>query len=496
MTSGNTAIDNPSLQQGWGLDATGNWQNFTQFDLSGVAVPLDQQRVSNTANEITSISQTVGTAANWVTPSYDRAGNMTTMPQPLAAGSAYVATFDAWQRLMTLTDASTGHTVQKNQYDGRNFRVARLTYTGGSLSETRYFVYSSQWQVLEEYVAATSLTVPDRQYVWGLRYIDDLVLRDRDLTGTLERLYPLQDANWNVVAICNASGAIQERYNYTAYGVSTVLNPDFSVKSGGTAYDWTVLYTGRELDVATGLYYFRRRDYHAVLGVFTSTDPVESDLNTYGYVRNSPTIATDPFGLGPLGPGGEPLGGSQLILVPPGTIDSLARKGCSDQCGPDVTESIRGTLSGLESVFTAKGTAMESTCRALYDPKTAGKAWDIHPLYNLASAEGANRNLLRGYKTLGTGHWCAHGGLQWAMCPGWSPELHPFRKGLKTLLRRRKEVRMETILDTGQVASFVQSAGCQSRPERLDHLEQRKCRDGNDLPKDRGPQASPESRDR
>ena len=64
-----------------------------------------------------------------------------------------------------------------------------------------------------------------------------------------------------------------------------------------------------------------------------------------------------------------------------------------------------GTLSGLESVFTAKGTAMESTCRALYDPKTAGKAWDIHPLYNLASAEGANRNLLRGYKTLGTGHW-------------------------------------------------------------------------------------------
>ena len=169
LTSGDTAIDNPSLQQGWGLDATGNWQNFTQFDLTGVAVPLDQQRVSNTANEITSISQTLGTAANWVTPAYDRAGNMITMPQPLAAGSAYAATFDAWQRLMTLTDPSTGHTVQKNQYDGRNFRVARLTYAGGSLSETRYFVFSSQWQVLEQYVAATSLTVPDRQYVWGLR---------------------------------------------------------------------------------------------------------------------------------------------------------------------------------------------------------------------------------------------------------------------------------------------------------------------------------------
>jgi hypothetical protein len=43
------------LQQGWGLDATGNWQDFTQFDLSGVTAPLDQQRVSNTANEITAI---------------------------------------------------------------------------------------------------------------------------------------------------------------------------------------------------------------------------------------------------------------------------------------------------------------------------------------------------------------------------------------------------------------------------------------------------------
>ena len=229
------------------------------------------------------------------------AGNMTTMPQPLAAGSSYAATFDAWQRLTTLTDPSTGYTVQKNQYDGRNFRVVRLTYTGGSLTETRYFVFSSQWQVLEEYVATTSLTVPDRQYVWGLRYIDNLVLRDRDLTGTLERLYPLQDANWNVVAICNPSGVVQERYAYAAYGVCTVLNPDFSIKSGGTAYDWTVLYTGRELGWATGLYlyYYRSRNYLAELGVFVSRDPIDTiagDVNLVRYVLNRPTAAVDPEG--------------------------------------------------------------------------------------------------------------------------------------------------------------------------------------------------------
>ena len=128
LTAGNTAIENPSLQQSWNLDATGNWPNFTQFDLSGVLPPLDQQRTSNTANEITLISQTVGGASGWLTPAYDRAGNMTTMPQPLAAGSAYVGTVDAWQRLMTLTDPNTGYMVQANQYDGLNRRVARLTY--------------------------------------------------------------------------------------------------------------------------------------------------------------------------------------------------------------------------------------------------------------------------------------------------------------------------------------------------------------------------------
>ena len=103
--------------------------------------------------------------------------------------------------------------------------------------------------MLEERISGTT---PDRQYVWGLRYIDDLVLRDRSVAGTLdERLYALQDANWNMVAICDTSGSARA-YDYSAYGVCTVLNPDFSVKSDGTAYDWTVLYMGRSLDDEIG----------------------------------------------------------------------------------------------------------------------------------------------------------------------------------------------------------------------------------------------------
>ena len=53
-------IINPTLQQGWHLDATGNWTNFTNVDQSNSANTLDQQRMSNAANEITAINATVG----------------------------------------------------------------------------------------------------------------------------------------------------------------------------------------------------------------------------------------------------------------------------------------------------------------------------------------------------------------------------------------------------------------------------------------------------
>ena len=78
----------------------------------------------------------------------------------------------------------------------------RKSYDGsGTLTESRFFSYSNQWQILEEYLSS-DLATPLIQWVWGLRYIDDCVLRDRGVSGgTLnERLFALQDANWNVVA--------------------------------------------------------------------------------------------------------------------------------------------------------------------------------------------------------------------------------------------------------------------------------------------------------
>ena len=86
---------------------------------------------------------------------------------------------------------------------------------------------------------------------------------------------------------------MQERYTYTAYGECEVRNADFSMKAGGTAYDWTALYTGREHDRPTGLYYYRARYYDAGLGRCINRDPVSywGGMNLYEYVGDCPISA-------------------------------------------------------------------------------------------------------------------------------------------------------------------------------------------------------------
>ena len=57
--------------------------------------------------------------------------------------------------------------------------------------------------------------------------------------------------------------------------------------------------TGRRLDGAAGLYYYRHRIYHSQLGRFCSRDPVgdaDSESNLYEYVSSSPTNLDDPEG--------------------------------------------------------------------------------------------------------------------------------------------------------------------------------------------------------
>ena len=59
----------------------------------------------------------------------------------------------------------------------------------------------------------------------------------------------------------------------------------------------SVKFTGKDLDAATGLYYFNARWYDAGTGRFISEDPMRDGANWYVYVGNNPLGFVDPSGL-------------------------------------------------------------------------------------------------------------------------------------------------------------------------------------------------------
>ena len=137
----------------------------------------------------------------------------------------------------------------------------------------RQVFYSSGSQALEERLGSQSAA--ERQFVWNLGYVDDLVLRDRDTTddGALdERLYSLPDLRYSVMALTDDSGNVVERLTYDAYGTTSAWK--LFASRASTNYDWEFRYTGRREDLNTGLYYFRARYYSAQLGRFISRDPL------------------------------------------------------------------------------------------------------------------------------------------------------------------------------------------------------------------------------
>jgi RHS repeat-associated protein len=341
-----------TFREGWALDAMGNWSQYEQAGTGG-AWDLAQTRTHNAANEITAIAATTGSA--WLTPAYDLAGNTTLVPASphslvgeWSDVSRLSCVYDAWNRLVRVSDATSGETLAEYQYDGRNFRTVKCTYAGGDLSEVRHFYYSSQWQVLEERVCSTlsadpGSLAPSAQYVWGLRYIDDLILRDRDAAGSSasagdsnssgsgalgERLYALQDPNWNVVAAADVTGAIVERYSYSAYGEPAFLTAAYAAIPS-SSYDMDVLYCGYRWDADLGSYLVRNRTLWPHLGRWERRDPVKylsTDMNLYRYAGNSTIARTDEDGLQAGAPGtgicmGKPRG---VVFVPGrGTFSSV-----------------------------------------------------------------------------------------------------------------------------------------------------------------------------
>lgn len=261
-----------SHTQAWDYDALGNFDSVTTDGGSAVT------RSANAQNEITSISGST-------TPTYDANGNMTGDQ----TGKSFV--FDAWNRLVKVKSGST--VLTSYQYDGINRRVSENPGTARDL------YYSAAWQVLEERVGGSAVV----QYVWSPVYVDTMILRDRDTdaNGSLdERLWVQQDANSNVTALINGSGTVVERYGYDAFGVRTVYDANYTVRTSGSSYDFQHGFQGMAYDSVAALNLQRFRWYSPTLSRWVSIDPISfagNDANRYDFLNNNPANFVDPFGL-------------------------------------------------------------------------------------------------------------------------------------------------------------------------------------------------------
>jgi RHS repeat-associated protein len=82
-----------------------------------------------------------------------------------------------------------------------------------------------------------------------------------------------RNQQYSITAMTTSTGAVAERYAYTAYGQPTILNASGSVLTS-SAVGNRYTYTGREWDETLGLHHFRARWMSPLAGRFLGRDPI------------------------------------------------------------------------------------------------------------------------------------------------------------------------------------------------------------------------------
>ena len=112
----------------------------------------------------------------------------------------------------------------------------------------------------------------------------------------------------------DCAGNVSNWYEYLPFG-------EMLMEQSSNSYDNPYKYNGKELDVATGLYYYGARYYDPRTSLFQSVDPlVALTLESYTYALNNPVMYHDPTGLftedkGTSGPGDKVHEIEEVILT-------------------------------------------------------------------------------------------------------------------------------------------------------------------------------------
>lgn len=92
-------------------------------------------------------------------------------------------------------------------------------------------------------------------------------------TSNSARVNYHRNQQYSVTALISNTGAVLERYAYTAYGVPTITTSTGVLRSV-SAHANRYMVTGRQWDPTIFQYHYRTRMYDANLGRFCSRDPI------------------------------------------------------------------------------------------------------------------------------------------------------------------------------------------------------------------------------
>ena len=189
--------------------------------------------------------------------------------------------------MVTADVGNNGSIEVSHKYDALGRRVSRT-----EASTTTVFALSGQ-QVICDYALGAAPAASTYRYLYA-SYIDEPIMRRATSGGA--QLYYHRNQQYSIVAMTNSSGAVQERYAYTAYGVPTIANASGTVLTT-SAINNRYMYTGREWDNVIGQYYYRARMYDAGLGRFCSRDPIGYKDGPSQYRAYFAPQGIDPTGL-------------------------------------------------------------------------------------------------------------------------------------------------------------------------------------------------------